>query len=78
MTATLLAMLVDDGKLRWDETLGELFPDVPMDKAYRNVTVDMLAAHQGGLPENMSDEHLWDSLWKKDSRAARSSCGGTP
>ncbi len=27
MTASLIGMLVDEGKLKWESTLGDLFPD---------------------------------------------------
>ena len=52
MTATLIAMLVEQGKLRWDTTIAEIFPELAgdMDPTYRNVTVDHLLAHRSGLP----------------------------
>ena len=53
MTATLLATFVEEGKLRWDAKLGELFPTYSqMDAAYREVRLDQLLAHRGGLPAN--------------------------
>ncbi len=48
MTATLAAILVEEGKLRWDTTLGEVFPDVR--EEYRDVTLEMLLSHRGGFP----------------------------
>ena len=52
MTATLVQVLVDGGKLRWDETLAEAFPRLAetMHEAYRKVTLLQLAAHRGGMP----------------------------
>ncbi len=52
MTATLIAMLVEQGKLRWDITLSEALPDIAdeMHQDYRNVTLGHLLAHRGGLP----------------------------
>ena len=52
MTATSIAMLVERGKLRWDITLSEAFPDMAkeMYPDYRNVTLSHLLGHRGGLP----------------------------
>ncbi len=51
MTATLAAMLIEEGKLNWTTTLGELFGDVVrgMHPAWRNVTLEQVLAHRGGL-----------------------------
>ena len=54
-TATAIMLLVKDGKLKYDETLGEIFPDFP---AYaRDITVRNLLNHTSGLPDY---EDLWD------------------
>jgi CubicO group peptidase (beta-lactamase class C family) len=52
MTATIIAMLVERGKLRWDITLSAAFPDMAkeMYPDYRNVTLCHLLDHRGGLP----------------------------
>jgi len=52
MTAVLVAMLVEEGKLRWEMTLSEAFPELreSMHASFCNVTVDHLLAHRGGLP----------------------------
>jgi CubicO group peptidase (beta-lactamase class C family) len=52
MTATLIAMLVERGKLRWDATLAELLPDLAdeMLPVFRDVTLRHLLAHRAGLP----------------------------
>jgi CubicO group peptidase (beta-lactamase class C family) len=51
MTATLAAMLVDEGKLRWTTTLDQLFGDtVPnIHPAWRNVTLHQVLVHRAGL-----------------------------
>jgi D-alanyl-D-alanine carboxypeptidase len=49
MTATVIARLVERRQLRWDATLGQLFPDIPMDPRYRSVTVEQLLQHRGGV-----------------------------
>ena len=52
MTATLIAILVEKGKLGWDATLAELLPDLVEDMrpVYRTVTIRHLLAHRAGLP----------------------------
>jgi CubicO group peptidase (beta-lactamase class C family) len=51
MTATLVAMLVEEGKLNWTTTLGELFADTvkPMHPAWEQVTLRQVLAHRSGL-----------------------------
>ncbi len=48
-TAMAIMLLVHDGKLRYDETLGELFPDFP--EYGRKITVRQLLTHTAGLPD---------------------------
>src|SRR5262245_45404453 len=51
MTATLVAMLVEEGKLNWTTTLGELFADTvkPMHRAWEKVTLRQVLAHRASL-----------------------------
>ncbi len=51
MTATLLALLVRDGKLTWETTLEDALPDLArtMDPAYRRVTIEQLLAQRSGF-----------------------------
>lgn len=76
MTATLCAMLVEDGTLRWDTTIAEVFPKEVaaegVDAAWKNVTLLQLLSHHAGVPTDLSADGLWGSLWKiKDPTAAR-------
>ncbi len=52
MTATLVAMLVEEGRLNWTTTLGELFADTvkPLHPAWEKVTIRQVLAHRAGLP----------------------------
>src|ERR1051326_8775428 len=52
MTATLVAMLVEEGKLNWTTTLGELFADTvkTMHPAWEEVTLRQVLEHRAGLP----------------------------
>jgi CubicO group peptidase (beta-lactamase class C family) len=48
-TAAAVMLLVHDGKLRYDQTLTEIFPDFP---SYgKTITVRNLLNHTGGLPD---------------------------
>ncbi|MFZ5961567.1 serine hydrolase domain-containing protein [Thalassococcus sp. BH17M4-6] len=53
MTATLVARLVEAGVLRWDDTIGQSLGDLDPHPDYRDVTLQMLLAHRGGLPANL-------------------------
>ena len=57
MTATLAAMLVGEGKLRWNQTLSELFPEraAKMNADYRPVTLEMLLTHRAGMAHDGHD-----------------------
>jgi CubicO group peptidase (beta-lactamase class C family) len=54
MTATLIGRLIDEGKLTWQTTLGELFPqkasDLPSD--VQGLTITHLLTHRSGLPHD--------------------------
>lgn len=64
MTATVAAMLIQKGKLRWDTTIAEIFPELKgkMDKQYQAVTVEQLLQHRGGLPKEPPPE-AWRRAW---------------
>jgi CubicO group peptidase (beta-lactamase class C family) len=49
LTAMAVMMLVHDGKLRYDQTLTEIFPDFP--PYGKNTTIRNLLNHTGGLPD---------------------------
>jgi len=57
MTATLTAMLVGEKKLRWEQTLSDLFPEraAKMNAGYRAVTLEMLLTHRSGMPHDSHD-----------------------
>lgn len=52
MTALLAAMLVEQRKLRWNSTIGEVFPELAakMDAGLRTVTLEQLLSHTSGIP----------------------------
>jgi len=55
MTATVIAMAIEDGTLRWDSTVGEVFDDLAqdMDPAWRGVTLTQLLTHRAGAPPDL-------------------------
>ena len=57
MTATLVAMLVEEGKLNWTTTLGELFADTPGAWAspWEKVTLRQVLAHRSGAAAQKGD-----------------------
>jgi D-alanyl-D-alanine carboxypeptidase len=71
MTATLAALLVDEGKLRWSSTLGEVLSDWKVHPALAKVTLDMLLAHRGGLPANAGWWSRFKMMYERDAAASR-------
>ncbi|HKN76013.1 MAG TPA: serine hydrolase domain-containing protein [Candidatus Acidoferrum sp.] len=67
-TAMAVMMLVHDGKLRYDQTLTEIFPDFP--PYGKNITIRNLLNHIGGLPdyEDLMDsqEKLKGPIWSPE------------
>ena len=57
-TSTLIALLVDQGKLSWTTTIGEVFPDFVKDirPEYADVTIEQLLRHRSGLPTDRSPD----------------------
>ncbi len=55
MTAAMIGALVERGRLTWDTTIGDVFPDVApaMPESVRAVTVRHLLSHRSGLPANV-------------------------
>jgi len=53
MTATLAAVLVEARALRWDSTLREMLPDVPMHADYEGARLHDVLAQRAGTPTTM-------------------------
>lgn len=66
MTALLCGILVDEGKLKWSQTLGETFPELKksMHPQYQAVTLEQLLTHRGGAPGELEKDALWGKLWQ--------------
>ena len=50
MTATLAAIFVEKGWVKWETTVGEVFPEMEMKPAWRGVTLEQLLTHRSGAP----------------------------
>jgi CubicO group peptidase (beta-lactamase class C family) len=54
-SATTAAILVEEGRLNWETTLRDVFPDLDMLPEYENITVEQLLSHRAGLPKNLKE-----------------------
>jgi CubicO group peptidase (beta-lactamase class C family) len=66
MTATLAAILIEEGKLRWDATIAEVLPELKgsIDHQYEHVTVEQLLQHRGGVP-GAPPSDAWARAWEQ-------------
>jgi CubicO group peptidase (beta-lactamase class C family) len=66
MTATLTALLIEEGKLNWNTTIADVFPELKgkMDKQYETVTVEQLLHHRGGVPGEPPGA-AWKRAWEE-------------
>lgn len=49
ITACVLGGLVEQGRITWSTRVADVLDDVPMHPAYRDVTLEQLLQHRGGL-----------------------------
>lgn len=68
VTAAVAALLVQNGTLRWDMTVAEIFPELrgAILPAYANVTLDMFLRHRSGLDQWMRTNERW-TKWHQDN-----------
>ncbi|MFZ6656960.1 serine hydrolase domain-containing protein [Undibacterium sp. TJN19] len=64
VTATLIARLVEQNKIRWDSSVAEVFPTwrAQIRPEYLNVTVEQLLRHRSGLSRDIADETIENAL----------------
>jgi Beta-lactamase class C and other penicillin binding proteins len=70
MTATLVARLVEMGKLDWSSTVAEVLSDIrkSIRREYWKVTVEQLLTHRSGMPQNLSaHRQLFSRLWNRSA-----------
>jgi CubicO group peptidase (beta-lactamase class C family) len=57
MTATLCAILVQEGTLKWESTIESAFPkQVKFLPEYKNITLEQLLTHRSGLPNDTNPD----------------------
>lgn len=71
-TATMIGKLVEEGVLRWDSSIGEVLPDIPMNTAFRAVTLEQLLQHRGGVTPMPSAKKSAETKLGKQATAAES------
>lgn len=60
MTATLIAILVQEGKLSWETKIGDIFTEIQINEQYKNVSITQLLSHTAGAPGSLPKyEQLW-------------------
>src|SRR5687767_2129432 len=61
VTATVAAMLVEGGKVRWDTTFAETFPELRglIHPGYAEATLELLLRHRAGLNHEMNTNARW-------------------
>ncbi len=66
MTATLAAMFIEEGKLRWNTTIADVFPELKgkMNQQYETVTVEQLMTQRSGVPGEPPSA-AWSRAWKE-------------
>jgi CubicO group peptidase (beta-lactamase class C family) len=64
MTATVAAMLVEQGRISWTTTIREAFPEMKgeIHPDYLDVTLEQLLSHRGGAPGEAPAD-LWRKAW---------------
>lgn len=62
MTGTLAAILVKEGRIRWNSTVAELFPDLDIHPGYRGATLLQLVSNSGGVPTDIPAP-IWQAAY---------------
>ena len=64
MTATLGAMFIEEGKLKWNTKISEVLPAMKIHDGYRDATFEQLVTNTAGVPGQIGPG-LWSALWKR-------------
>jgi CubicO group peptidase (beta-lactamase class C family) len=61
VTATVAAMLVEEGQVRWDTSFSEAFPELRavIHAGYAGATLELLLRHRSGLDHKMNKNPRW-------------------
>ena len=63
MTATLAAMLVEEGRISWTTRIADVFPDLKMNDQWKTVTLEQLLSHHAGAPADLNPSGIWARVW---------------
>jgi CubicO group peptidase (beta-lactamase class C family) len=63
MTATLAAMLVEEGRIAWTTRIADVFPDLKMTPQWKAVTLEQLLSHHAGAPADLNPSGIWARVW---------------
>jgi D-alanyl-D-alanine carboxypeptidase len=64
MTATLIALLIEQGRLSWETTIAEIFPDLlgKIRPEYHKLTPLHFLSHRAGLPGQQKGQDAYEQL----------------
>jgi CubicO group peptidase (beta-lactamase class C family) len=67
VTATIAAMLVQDGVVRWDTTVAEALPELvgTLHPGYATTTLELLLRHRGGVDHELNRNDRW-AAWHRE------------
>ncbi len=68
LTATMCAILVEKGTLKWEMTVAEAFPDLApkMNEQFKTITLQHLLTNRAGVPGDLNFDGTWNTLWHFD------------
>lgn len=71
MTALLAGMLVEEGRLRWNSTVGEIYPELvgKMSQGVKDITIEQLLSHTSGIAGDTPEPSPLLALYVTDDRA---------
>ena len=62
-TATLTAILVEQGQLSWSTSISDVFEEGEYSAKYSNVTIEQLLSHTGGIHSEIMGVIGWDNYF---------------
>jgi CubicO group peptidase (beta-lactamase class C family) len=70
-TATLAAILIEEGFLEWDTTVQDIFPELEMHQKWENITIQQLLSNRSGYADDINSHVLpseeLEDIWNLNS-----------
>jgi CubicO group peptidase (beta-lactamase class C family) len=70
-TATLAAILIEEGFLEWDTTVQDIFPELEMHPKWENITIQQLLSNRSGYVDDINSHMLpseeLEDIWNINS-----------